>query len=202
MGRSSDGICRRLTTAIFLWRACVVLMVALVCVLPLAAQKKQKEKPLKDAPLGIQTTANLPDLDVIDTGISEMLAAWQVGDVRLLHKHYADDVTVVSGLYEPPVQGWDNYLQAYQRQRERVEQLRLDRFNTFLRVKGTMAWATYQWQFSAIVDNKVSGARGHTTLLLEKRGNDWVIVHNHTSVAEQMDMKPAAPAAPAQKPGL
>lgn len=187
-----------------LWRAGLILVAALLWVMPLEAQKKKKEKPLKDAPAGIQTAANLPDADVIDAGITEMLAAWQIGDVALLHKHYADDVSVVSGLYEPPVQGWDNYLQAYQRQRERVEQLRLDRFNTFIRVKGTMAWVMYQWQFSAYVDSKPSGARGHTTLLLEKRGAQWLIVHNHTSVAEQMEMKQATPQPPPapQKPPL
>ena len=39
--------------------------------------------------------------------ISEMLGAWQVGDVDKLHKDYADDVTVVNGAYAPPDRGLD-----------------------------------------------------------------------------------------------
>src|SRR5437899_3977272 len=59
-----------------------------------------------------------------------MLGAWQIGDVEMLHKYYADDVTVVSGAWEPPLVGWANYLRAYQSQRERMTAGRLDRNNT------------------------------------------------------------------------
>ena len=154
------------------------------------AQAQRKEKGKKNEPL-----VALPDEQLINNGVSEMLAAWQIGDVGLLHKHYADDVMVVSGAWEPPLMGWAKYLQAYQAQRERMQNADLDRRNTFIKVLGNIAWAVYQWQFSAVVDGKSTGARGHTTLILEKRNGLWLIVQNHTSIVAE-----PAPPKPAQSP--
>ena len=181
-----------------LHRICLgVLLLALVAAAPGAAQKKKPSKQSKDkgAPL-----LPLPDQDTIENGLSEMLAAWQIGDVEMLHKYYADDVTVVSGNYEPPLQGWAVYVQSYQAQRARVQNVRLDRFNTVIRVKGTLAWAAYQWEFSAAMEDKPLGARGHTSLMLEKRGDRWLIVHNHTSIVEQAQIKESTPPPAAPKP--
>ena len=61
-----------------------------------------------------------PDSQAIDQAIGEALGYWQIGDVDSLHKYYADDVVVVSGAWEPPVIGWDNFLKAYQAQRAQV----------------------------------------------------------------------------------
>jgi ketosteroid isomerase-like protein len=45
------------------------------------------------------------------------------------------------------------------------------------------------------VDGKQTQSQGHTTVVLEKRNNQWVIVLNHTSLAP----KPP-PASPASAP--
>jgi ketosteroid isomerase-like protein len=163
---------------------------------PAVAQKKKKE------PKGDQTTplVKVPDGDRIETTISEMLAAWQIGDTELLHKYYADDVTVVSGAWEPPLVGWASFLKAYQSQRERMQGGRMDRRNTMIAARGNMAWAVYQWDFAAMVDGRQVGARGHTTLVLEKRGDRWLVAHNHTAVISET--QPQAPTAPQPaKPG-
>jgi ketosteroid isomerase-like protein len=136
-------------------------------------QQQQPEPPLSTI---------LPDDQQIENSIGQMLAAWQVGDVGLLREHYADDVAVVSGAYEPPIVGWANFAQAYVRQRDRMQAVQLDRRNTVVRTSGSVAWVTYQWQFQAMVEGAPMAAQGHTTLVLEKRSNRWLIVHNHTSV--------------------
>lgn len=135
-----------------------------------------------------ETTSLVPRTDEqkIDQSLSEMLAAWQIGDVDLMHKYYADDVMVVSGVYEPPVIGWAKYAAAYRAQRQRIEQVRMDRRNTYIFVRGNTAWVTYQWEFSALTDGRPSAAQGHSTLILEKRGGQWLIVHNHTSLVGEM----------------
>jgi ketosteroid isomerase-like protein len=159
----------------------------------------QKKKGKKDQG---QTNpeVRLPDNQVIDKDISEMLGAWQVGDTNMLHNYYADDVTVVSGAYEPPLVGWPAYLAAYQRQRSRLGSLRLDRRNTFILVRGDVAWASYQWEFNALVDGRPTSARGQTTLVFERRDNRWLIVHNHTS--EICEAPPPVPQpSPPAKPG-
>jgi ketosteroid isomerase-like protein len=59
----------------------------------------------------------------------------------------------------------------------------MDRSNTFIKVSGTAVWACYQWDFGGTVDGQPMTSRGQTTLVLEKRSDRWMIVHNHTSVA-------------------
>jgi ketosteroid isomerase-like protein len=156
-----------------------------------AAQKKKKtDNTTPPAPTDI--TAGMPEEQKIDYRISEMLGAWQLGDVEKLHKYIADDVSVVNGFWAPPVIGWQNYLADYTAQRARTQQVRMDRSNTLIRVSGKFAWACYQWDFSALVDGQPDAARGQTTLVFEKRGDDWVVVHNHTSLAQAF--QPVTPA--------
>ena len=164
---------------------------------PAAAQKNKKKK--KGASDSASLTLPLPEEQRIDTVISGMLAAWQLGDTERMHQTYADDVSVVSGAWEPPVLGWANYLADYQRQHARVERVRLDRMNTYMRVNGNLAWACYQWEFAGLVDGQPSGARGQTTLLLEKRNGQWLIVHNHTSLIQAVT-RSAPGAAPTAAP--
>jgi ketosteroid isomerase-like protein len=164
-----------------------------------AAQKKKKKDDTPPSPPP-SVISSIPDEQKIDVAISEMLGAWQVGDTTALHKHIADDISVVNGMWAPPVIGWVNYLSAYQAQRARIQQVRLDRSNTLIRIapSAMVAWACYQWEFTAMVDGSPSAANGQTTLVLEKRADDWVIVHNHTSLVQAS--QPAAPANPAPQP--
>lgn len=176
--------------------ACIAILLSIA---PLAsAQKEKKKKKDANAP-DEHITIPMPDEQQIDYKISEMLGAWQVGDVNRLHQDYADDAVFVSGYWAPPIFGWSNYLLTYQQQRARMQQVRLDRVNTFVKVSGAVAWACYQWDFSGSVDGQAMKSRGQTTLVLEKRGDRWLIVHNHTSVAQDVPATPQ-PAAPVGTP--
>jgi len=169
----------------------VALLMMLSATSPAAAQKKKKDAPAADT----SSVLPLPDTQQVDYVISEMLGAWQLGDIDRMHKDYADDVTVVNGIYAPPVMGWANYLVTYQQQRARMQSVRLDRANTYIKVDGNVAWATYQWDFGAIVDDRASTSQGQTTLVLQKRDGHWLIVLNHTSLAQGLQ-RPAQPANP------
>jgi ketosteroid isomerase-like protein len=176
--------------------ACIAILLSIA---PLAsAQKEKKKKKDANAP-DEHITIPMPDEQQIDYKISEMLGAWQVGDVNRLHQDYADDAVFVSGYWAPPIFGWSNYLPTYQQSRARMQQVRLDRVNTFVKVSGAVAWACYQWDFSGSVDGQAMKSRGQTTLVLEKRGDRWLIVHNHTSVAQDVPATPQ-PAAPVGTP--
>jgi len=149
-----------------------------------AAQKDKKKK--KDTPPADSSNTLIPlsDEQLIDYTLSEVLGAWQVGDIDKLHKDYAEDVAIVSASWGPPIIGWTNYLLIYQQQKARMQQVRLDRTNTYIKVSGTVGWACYQWDFGAVVDGQQVGSQGQTTVVLEKRNNHWVIVHNHTSLVQ------------------
>ena len=154
-------------------------LIFFVAVSPAAAQKKKKNAP---PPADNASVVPLPDEQQVDYVISEMLGAWQLNDTERMHKDYAEDVVVVQGVYAPPVIGWPNYLASYQASRQRMNRVRLDRANTYIKVDGNVAWACYQWDFAAVVDEKTSTAQGQTTLVLQKRDGKWLIVLNHTSL--------------------
>jgi ketosteroid isomerase-like protein len=181
----------------------IIAALAFACASPASAQKDKKKKPAAIQPAdSTNPLVPMSDENQIDYMISEMLGAWQVGDVDKLHKDYADDVTVVNGAYAPPIVGWTNYLAVYQQQRTRMSQVRLDRSNTVIRVQGNVGWACYQWDFAATVDGQPSTAQGQTTLVMEKRNNHWIIVHNHTSMVPMTTPTGTAPAGtpPTAKP--
>ncbi len=161
------------------------------------AMARQKDKKKKNAPAETSPFLPMSDEQQVDYVISEMLGAWQIGDIAKLRKDYADDVIVVNGIWAPPVVGWTNYLAAYQLQHARMQQVRMDRTNTYTKLNGNFAWACYQWEFSAVVDGHPAAARGQSTLIMEKRDNHWVIVHNHTSLAPTSE-----PIAPANTPQI
>jgi uncharacterized protein (TIGR02246 family) len=163
---------------------------------PAAAQQKDKKnKNKKDTPVEITTRSMMSDEQQIDYQISTMLGAWQVNDLEKLHQTYAEDVVIVSGNWAPPIIGWSNFATMYQQQRAHLQQVRMDRSNTFIKVAGTFGWACYQWDFAASVDGQASAAQGQTTLVFEKQNGRWLIAHNHTSLVQAngalLPVKPA-----------
>jgi ketosteroid isomerase-like protein len=183
------------------FRAALFLALSLALATTAVAQKKKKKTTDDSQPTPpASVVTSIPDEQKIDNTIGEWLGAWQVGDIEKLHKSTADDVTVVAGTWTPPAIGWTSYLAAYQTQRARMQQVRLDRSNTLIRVApgGLFAWACYQWEFSAVVDGSPMAADGQTTLILEKQNAVWMIVHNHTSLVQASQS--AAPASTAPPP--
>jgi ketosteroid isomerase-like protein len=166
-----------------------------------AAQKnKKKEKEKAPEPSVVTPLITQSDNDQIDAAITQLLAGWQIGEIPLMQKYYAEDAVFISGGYEPPLAGWSNYLNSYQAQRQRMNTVTMNRFNTLIRVRGATATSNYQWEFSAFVDSKAMWARGHTTLVWEKRNGAWIITLNHTSLVDQGAPGAQPPAKPPAKP--
>ena len=184
------------------FRIWIILALAWMAVaIPAGAQKKNKNAPLPDPGADLQSAMHTPDAEAVDQAIGEALGYWQIGDTESLHKYYADDVVTVSGAWEPPIIGWDNFLKAYQAHRAQVSGARMERSNTLIKVNGNSAWATYQFMYVAQSEGKVAQFRGHTTLFLVKQANRWVITLNHSSVVDSLLPEPAAPVNSAQ-PGV
>jgi ketosteroid isomerase-like protein len=163
---------------------------------PQKPPKEKKEPKMKAEPVASPAQGAAPqgnDNELIDYRIAEMLAAWQLGDTALLHSVYADDVSIVSGAYEPPIFGWTNFLATYQKLRTRISSAQKERLNTYTVVRGTLAWSCFQWEFNGQVDGNASHWRGQTSLVLEKRAGTWMIVHDHTSVVSDATAPAAAP---------
>lgn len=177
----------------------ILAMAWMAIAIPACAQKKDKNKnPPPDLGENIQAAMHTPDAQAIDQAIGEALGYWQIGDAESMHKYYADDVVLVSGAWEPPIIGWDNFLKAYQAQRAQVSGARMDRSNTLIKVNGDFAWATYQFVYAAQMSGRVVQFRGHTTLILAKQANRWVITLNHSSVVDSALPEAATPGVSSQ----
>ena len=165
-------------------------------------QKNKKSKDSKDASTADQTPVGppMPDLDQIDHNIGEMLAGFQIGDVEMMHKYYADTVTFVAGDWAPAIKGWQNYVPLYEKQRAAFQGMQLIRRNTLILERGDFAWATYQWEFDSMLEGRPYSAYGQTTLVFNKIGTDWLIVHNHTSETAAGQGQTSTPTATAPKP--
>lgn len=172
------------------WRLAILVITAMLCGAGLAHGQNQKNKKGKDPGNDVTASSLLPDNAGIDMVVTQMLGAWQAGDADGMKKFYADDVVVISGGWEPPLMGWENYARAYQAQMSRSSGSRLERTNSYIKVMGDTAWVTYQWQYVGIVDGRTAQAWGHTSLVLQKRTGTWLIVLNHTS-AIPTDQPPA-----------
>ena len=146
----------------------------------LFAQKNKKSNDSSSAPLDLPAVP-VPDAQVIDHDIGEMLGAFQVGNVEAVHKYYSDNATFVRGTFDPPLVGWANYVKTYQQQRAAFPGMQVIRRNTSIFVHADVSWVSYQWQFESTFNGKPFSARGQTTLVLNKAGDNWLIVHNHTS---------------------
>jgi ketosteroid isomerase-like protein len=146
-----------------------------------AAQQKKKKGENAGNPSPAPPSDSASVSNQIEHDIGEMLGAFQVGDVEAMHKYYADNAMFVSGSYEPPVEGWSNYVALYQQQKAAFQGMQLIRRNTFIFVHQDVSWASYQWQFDSTFNGKPFTAQGQTTLVLNKVGDNWLIVHNHTS---------------------
>jgi ketosteroid isomerase-like protein len=153
------------------------------------AQKNKKNQSASDQPM---PSMPMSPNDEIEHDIGEMLAAQQLGNMGLMHKYYSDSATFVSSDYGPPIVGWKNWSAGYERQKAAFQQMQIIRRNTFIYTHADVAWATYQWEFDATVDNRPMVAHGQTTLVFAKTGDKWLIVHNHTS--QICDMAPPVPA--------
>jgi ketosteroid isomerase-like protein len=174
---------RKLSRICALWSAVALLS---FCAGPANAQKKKKrnEQPAVVDNNSANPVVPLTDEQQIDYMISEVLGAWQIGDSARMHKDYSDDVSVVNGGWAPPIIGWTNYEALYKLQRAKMQQVRMDRSNTYIKVNGNTAWACFQWEFAAVIDGNPSGARGQTTYVFIKKDNHWLIAHDHTSVVQ------------------
>lgn len=165
-------------------------------------QKNPKVKVASQADPNAPPMPAGSDADQIENAIGQMLAGFQLGKVDLMHKYYADNVTFVSGAYEPPIAGWQNYVPVYQREFAAFQGIQLIRRNTIIFPHGDVAWAMYQWEFDAMLNDRPYSARGQTTLVLNKVNGNWLIVHNHTSEISASDasataQQPAAQQTPA-----
>jgi len=133
----------------------------------------------------------------IEEVIAAVIEALRTSDYSAMGRHYAPEATVVPGDYSPAVSGWSNIEPGFTASHADFTNLELLREDTRIVRRGKVAWASYRWRLAGIRGKQMVQAQGHTTLVLEKRGGHWLILHNHTSLVPlRSEAPPAAPPQP------
>jgi ketosteroid isomerase-like protein len=91
--------------------------------------------------------------------------------------------------------GWNEYAEGSRKFFATLKSLKITPENDIqTHRRGNMAWGTATWQFEIVPkEGKTLNPKGRYTVVWEKRGDKWLIVHEHASVPWEM---PAAPAKP------
>src|SRR3989339_326579 len=107
-------------------------------------------------------------------------------DIELYAKIFVPDPDMVNfgtGANERII-GWDTLKKVIEDQNAALSETKITQSDVTINVSpdGQFAWATSLWDFKATMDSQVMQLPVRCSWILEKRGNDWKIVHFHKSV--------------------
>jgi ketosteroid isomerase-like protein len=148
-----------------------------------------------DAPKTENATADLKP------HMAKVYAAWSTLDVDKVAPYYAKDPGLVFYDIAPfSFKSWSGYAEGSKQTFAGWKSVTLDVADVQASRRGDTAWATYTLNFNIVPktgEPMKGSARG--TDILEKRGENWVIVHEHVSVP-MMEPQKEEPKKQAAKP--
>ena len=135
------------------------------------------------------------DEAAVRAALAQNAAGFERGDLAALNRVWADDESVTVFEQGHANYGWadyrDNHLAPEMKEMKNRKYALSD---VRVKVAGATAWATFKYALSADVGTRRVEGAGLGTAVLVKRGQDWLIVHWHTSAPRRA---PAAQPAPA-----
>lgn len=129
-------------------------------------------------------------IEVDKTAIKAVLDSYILSieneDIELYGKIFVHDPNMVNfgtGANERIV-GWDALKKVIEAQNAALSETKITQSDVTINVSpdGQFAWATSLWNFKATMEAQVMQLPVRCSWILEKRGNDWKIVHFHKSV--------------------
>lgn len=119
--------------------------------------------------------------------LNNYIASIEAENMDLYGRVMAHDSDMINfGTSEDPIRGWDALRKVIEEQNEALSQTKIAAKDVFVHIapSGKFAWATSMWDFKAVMAGKPLDLPVRCSWILQKRDNDWVIVHFHKSVAE------------------
>ncbi len=127
--------------------------------------------------------------------LNQNATAFEKSDMATLDKIWANDESVTVFEQGHANYGWkdyrDNHLGPEMKEMKNTKYLLSD---IKAKVEGTTAWATFKYTISADVGERHVDGSGLGTAILEKRGQQWQIVHWHSSAPRRAPTPAASPA--------
>jgi ketosteroid isomerase-like protein len=125
------------------------------------------------------------ELTVIKAGIDAWINAVELRDITLLPKVVVQDgdaVWIGAGIGDWLL-GFEALEQGMQAQNAALQDIHIQVSNETIHISPSsdMAWATNQWVFNARMGDQQMALPLRCTWILEKRAEQWIIVHFHKS---------------------
>ena len=128
---------------------------------------------------GAQVTEELKAL------MQKIIDAWSTLDISKPAPYYdAEDKHVFYDISPLKYTGWKEYADASQKMFAGLSSLKFTLAKDIqTHRRGNVAWGTATWQAEMVPkDGKTENLEGRWTVIWEKRGDIWLVVHEHVSV--------------------
>ncbi len=150
------------------------LIALLLIATSVAAHEPQKKTPA--------ATPTVNPTDPVAAVLIRNAQGFETGDLEMLDTLWANDdrVTVFENGYAN--YGWSDYRDHHLKPEiEEMTNVKYQISDIKTNVSANTAWATFKFAIAADLKGRRVDGAGVGTAVLEKRGNDWKIVHWHTS---------------------
>ena len=149
-----------------------------------AAQTSTKKSSRKTAPKKAVVMPTADERAEIGKRLQDVMDSWSSGDVEKMAPYFAKDSDLIFfDLVGVEYKGWDEYaagLEKYFAAYDTVN-FRLNGDAT-VHQKGEAAYATATWDaLVTLHDQSKQHFTARWTIILEKRGSEWLVVHTHAS---------------------
>jgi ketosteroid isomerase-like protein len=119
---------------------------------------------------------------------------FETNDMALVSKAWADDESVTVFESGHANYGWTDYRDHHLGpEMKEMKNTKYTLSDIKIKVSGNTAWATFKYAISADIGTRHVDGAGLGTAVLEKRGQDWKIVHWHSSAPRRAPTPAASP---------
>ena len=144
--------------------------------------------------VGHQKAAQAPDEAAVREALLKSALAFEKNDVESITKVWANDESVTVFESGHANYGWADYRDHHLLpEMKEMKNTKYTLSDIKVKVSGNTAWATFKYAISADIGTRHVDAAGLGTAVLEKRGQDWRIVHWHSSAPRRAPNPAASP---------
>lgn len=122
----------------------------------------------------------------IESLLDRYVASVELEDMEQYARIVCHDTEMINfGAFGDPIVGWDGLQAVMESQNAGLDSVKIDQSDVQIHVfpSGSHAWATSQWRFQAKAGENALDLPVRCTWVLEKRGDEWKIIHFHKSIA-------------------
>jgi ketosteroid isomerase-like protein len=131
------------------------------------------------APAGAQAPADSPEVVAVKAALTSMWAAIEAGDVDRYASYVHPEFSSFGENDVYLTEGKDAEVRSYRAYLARAKGVHTDMHQPVVTVRGDVAWITYYWTDSGVVDNQRFSSRGKSTRIFVKENGRWLCIHGH-----------------------